>query len=66
MELQWTLARDPALVDVVARGEARATSATGHCATVTVEATYLYNTLVPLLPLPAISVEAESTLVINN
>ena len=34
--------------------------------TVTVRATYTYSSLVPIVPLPPISVEAESTLVINN
>ncbi len=34
--------------------------------TVNVRAVYTYNTLVPLLPLPPIVVEAESSLVINN
>ena len=29
-------------------------------------ATYTYWTLIPLVPLPPISVHAESTLVINN
>lgn len=33
---------------------------------VTVKATYSYSPLVPLIPLPAITVQAESTLVINN
>ena len=33
---------------------------------VTVSATYTYSTLVPLIPLPAISITAESTLVINH
>jgi TadE-like protein len=35
-------------------------------ANVTVEATYTYRSLVPLVPLPPISVTAESSLVINN
>ena len=35
-------------------------------ATVTVAATYTYRTLVPLVPLPPITVTAESSLVINN
>lgn len=34
--------------------------------TVTVSANYTYSTLVPVVPLPAITVDAESTLVINN
>jgi hypothetical protein len=33
---------------------------------VTVRATYTYNTIIPLVPLPAITVTAESRLVINN
>jgi hypothetical protein len=33
---------------------------------VTVRASYTYNTLIPIVPLPAITVEAESRLVINN
>jgi Flp pilus assembly protein TadG len=33
---------------------------------VRVEAVYSYNTLVPLLPLPQITIRAESNLVINN
>lgn len=33
---------------------------------VNVVATYTYNTLVPLVPLPSITIAAESTLVINN
>jgi hypothetical protein len=35
-------------------------------ATVTVHATYTYRSLIPLVPLPNITVEAESSLVINN
>lgn len=38
----------------------------GRGATVTVEATYTYSSLVPLVPLPPITVAAESSLVINN
>lgn len=34
--------------------------------TVTVTATYTYAALIPLVPLPPISVHAESTLVVNN
>jgi hypothetical protein len=33
---------------------------------VTVIATYTYKTLIPIIPLPAISITAESTLVINH
>jgi Flp pilus assembly protein TadG len=33
---------------------------------VLVTATYTYNTLIPIIPLPAISIRAESTLVINH
>lgn len=35
-------------------------------ATVTVSATYTYSSLIPIVPLPNITVEAESSLVINN
>ena len=35
-------------------------------ATVTVAATYTYSSLIPLVPLPPITVTAESSLVINN
>jgi Flp pilus assembly protein TadG len=35
-------------------------------ANVTVRATYTYRSLIPLVPLPDITVEAESSLVINN
>ena len=35
-------------------------------ATVTVTARYTYSTLVPLVPLPTITVTAESSLVVNN
>ena len=35
-------------------------------ATVTVRATYTYKSLIPIVPLPNITVEAESSLVINN
>jgi hypothetical protein len=35
-------------------------------ATVRVNATYTYTSLVPLVPLPPITVEAESSLVVNN
>ena len=38
----------------------------GRGETVTVTAVYTYKTLVPIVPLPAITVEAESSLVINN
>jgi hypothetical protein len=34
--------------------------------TVTVSASYTYSSLIPIVPLPAITVEAESSLVINN
>jgi hypothetical protein len=34
--------------------------------TVTVTADYAYSTLIPIVPLPAINVHAESTLVVNN
>ena len=35
-------------------------------ATVTVRARYTYSSLIPLVPLPNITVEAESSLVVNN
>jgi TadE-like protein len=35
-------------------------------ATVTVTASYTYSSLIPLVPLPSITVNAESSLVINN
>ncbi|MGK2850726.1 MAG: TadE/TadG family type IV pilus assembly protein [Candidatus Limnocylindrales bacterium] len=38
----------------------------GRDSDVTVRATYTYNTMVPLVPLPAITITAESRLVINN
>lgn len=38
----------------------------GRGATVTVAARYTYRTLIPLVPLPPITVTAESSLVINN
>jgi TadE-like protein len=38
----------------------------GRSAFVTVTATYTYTSLIPLVPLPNITVEAESSLVINN
>jgi hypothetical protein len=33
---------------------------------VTVKVQYRYNTIIPLLPLPPLTIEAESTLVVNN
>jgi len=38
----------------------------GRGSTVTVNASYTYSSLIPIVPLPAITVEAESSLVINN
>jgi hypothetical protein len=38
----------------------------GHGMTVTVRATYTYSALIPLVPLPNITVSAESSLVITN
>ena len=38
----------------------------GRSETVTVRALFTYATLIPLLPLPPITVQAESTLVVNN
>jgi hypothetical protein len=38
----------------------------GRGSTVRVDATYTYRSLIPIVPLPQITVNAESTLVINN
>ena len=38
----------------------------GRGSTVTVSASFTYNSLVPLVPLPPITVAAESSLVVNN
>jgi Flp pilus assembly protein TadG len=38
----------------------------GRGQTVTVTAEYTYSSLIPLVPLPAITVKAESSLVVNN
>jgi hypothetical protein len=38
----------------------------GRGSIVNVQASYTYSTLVPLLPLPPITVSAESSLVVNN
>jgi hypothetical protein len=38
----------------------------GRGSTVRVTATYTYTSLIPLVPFPAITVEAESSLVVNN
>src|SRR4051794_7966741 len=71
---------DPLGNNVVQKVRASATGMTGSAITVTrawlpdngrgsmvtVGATYAYRTLVPLLPLPTITVQAESSLVINN
>lgn len=38
----------------------------GRGSTVTVTAKYTYSSLIPIVPLPPITVEAESSLVINN
>lgn len=38
----------------------------GRDADVTVRATYTYDTMIPLVPLPPITITAESRLVINN
>lgn len=38
----------------------------GRGSTVTVTASYTYSTLVPLVPLPPITVTTESSLVVNN
>jgi hypothetical protein len=33
---------------------------------VSVRASYTYSTLIPIVPLPPVTVEAESNLVVNN
>jgi hypothetical protein len=38
----------------------------GRGSTVNVEASFTYQSLVPLLPIPPITVSAESSLVVNN
>jgi hypothetical protein len=38
----------------------------GRGSTVRVDATYTYRSLIPIVPLPQITVNAESTLVVNN
>lgn len=38
----------------------------GRGSTVTVTATYTYTSLIPIVPLPPITVRAESSLVVNN
>lgn len=38
----------------------------GRGSTVTVTASYTYSSLIPIVPLPAITVRAESSLVVNN
>lgn len=38
----------------------------GRGSTVTVAASYTYSSLIPLVPLPPITVNAESSLVVNN
>jgi hypothetical protein len=38
----------------------------GRGSTVSVKATFTYSSLIPIVPLPPITVEAESRLVINN
>lgn len=42
------------------------TGQNGRDSDVRVTATYTYNSLVPIIPLPPITITAESTLVINN
>jgi hypothetical protein len=74
-----SVACDPAGDDVRARVQAAAFgtgaavmvtptwySDNGRGSTVTVRATYTYSTLVPIVPLPSITVTAESSLVVNN
>lgn len=38
----------------------------GRGSTITVTATYTYSSLIPIVPLPPITLEAESNLVVNN
>lgn len=72
---------DPSGADVVARVKQSALGVLGTGVTVTptwtpatnergttvnVHASYTYSTVIPIVPLPAMTVEAESTLVINN
>jgi hypothetical protein len=38
----------------------------GRGSTVTVAASYTYSPLIPIVPLPSITVQAESSLVVNN
>jgi TadE-like protein len=71
---------DPGGADVIAKVRQSATGMAGPALTVTptwyttnergmtvkVAASYTYNSLIPLVPLPSLTVEAESSLVVNN
>jgi Flp pilus assembly protein TadG len=72
---------DPSGADVIARVKQSAIGILGSAVsvtptwtpaknergtTVTVHASYTYSTVIPLVPLPPITVEAESSLVLNN
>jgi Flp pilus assembly protein TadG len=72
---------DPSGADVIARVKQSAFGILGSAVTVTptwtpaknergttvkVHASYTYSTVIPIVPLPPITVEAESTLVLNN
>jgi Flp pilus assembly protein TadG len=72
---------DPSGADVIARVKQSAIGILGSAVsvtptwtpaknergtTVTVRASYTYSSVIPIVPLPPITVEAESTLVLNN
>jgi TadE-like protein len=61
-----SVACDPTGAHVVQRVKDAAFNVMGTGVTVTVFATYTYHALVPLVPLPPITITAESSLVINN
>ena len=56
----------PVLVDTVCDFATHGRWDNARGATVTVTASYTYSSLIPLVPLPPITVTAESSLVINN
>jgi hypothetical protein len=53
-----------AAINVVPTWHDPATNRRGS--TITVVASYTYSSLIPIVPLPPITVQAESSLVINN
>ena len=72
---------DPSGADVIARVKQSAIGVLGSAisvtptwspatnergTTVTVRASYTYSTILPIVPLPPVTVEAESSLVLNN